>query len=229
MWPGQPIRIGREFEMNDRRAVLAGVCKASAPFTTLPIVYTRFSEASRYVPRERNLMNVVLAKPAPGVDAEEACRRIQDHTGLMALTRRQFFWKTIRYFLGSTGIPVNFGITIALGFIVGMAVTGQTFYLFTLENLKQFGALKAMGVSNARIVGMILLQGAVVGCIGYALGMGLTAVFFESTAHITHLAGLGMFPEVMWGVGAAVALIVVLSALVSIRTVLVLEPAVVFK
>jgi putative ABC transport system permease protein len=229
MWPGEPYKIGRVFEMNDRRAVLVGVCKASAPFTTLPIVYTRFSQAARFVPRERNLMNFVLAQPAEGHDPEEVRERIQEQTGLMALTREQFFWKTIWYFMGSTGIPVNFGITIVLGFIVGLAVSGQTFYLFTVENLKQFGALKAMGVSNPRIIGMILLQASVVGLIGYGLGIGLTAAFFASTANITHLAGLGLYWQVMLGVGAAVLVIVVLASLLSIRKVLVLEPAVVFR
>ena len=147
----------------------------------------------------------------------------------MALTQGQFFWKTIKYFLGSTGIPVNFGITIALGFIVGVAIAGQTFYLFTVENLRQFGALKAMGVCNGRILGMIFLQAIVVGLIGYGIGMGLTAAFFEGTSHITHLAGLGMYTEVMLGVGGAVLFIVLLASVVSARRVLLLEPAVVFR
>jgi putative ABC transport system permease protein len=229
MWPGEPYQIGRTFEMNDRRAVLVGVCKASAPFTTLPVLYTRYSQAGRFAPPERNLMTFVLAKPCAGVPVEEACRRIQEQTGLMALSQDQFFWKTVDYFLGSTGIPVNFGITIALGFIVGLAVAGQTFYLFTVENLRQFGALKAMGVRNSRIVGMILLQAMIVGGLGYGLGIGLTAGFFESTNQITHLAGLHMYWEVMAGVGAAVGLIVTVASLVSVRKVLVLEPAVVFR
>jgi putative ABC transport system permease protein len=229
MWPDEPYQLGRVFEMNDRRAVLVGVCKASAPFTTLPILYTRYSQAARFVPRERNLMSFVLVKPQEGLPANEVCQRIQDQTGLMALTQEQFFWKTIAYFLASTGIPVNFGITIALGFIIGVAIAGQTFYLFTIENLKQFGALKAMGLSNLRIVGMILLQALVVGLIGYGIGAGLTAIFFESTSHITVLAGLHMFWEVMAGTGGAVLVIVALASLLSIRRVLVLEPAVVFR
>lgn len=229
MWPGEPFKIGREFQLNDRRAVLVGICKASPPFTTLPILYTRYSAAQGYVPRERNLMTFILAHAKPGIEQEEVCRRIEAQTGLMALTQEQFFWKTIFYFLGSTGIPVNFGITISLGFLVGAAITGQTFYLFTIENLKQFGALKAMGVSNVRLVGMILLQALVVGLIGYGFGIGLTATFFESTSGVTHLAGLSMTPLAFGGVGAAVLMIIVLSSLISIRRVLVLEPAVVFR
>ncbi|OAI41877.1 ABC transporter permease [Planctomycetaceae bacterium SCGC AG-212-D15] len=229
MWPGEPFKLGRTFEMNDRRAVLAGVCKASPPFTTLPIVYTRYSQAAWFVPRERNLMTFVLAKAEPGQRTEDVCRRIEERTGRVALTPAQFRWKTIEYFLSSTGIPVNFGITITLGFIIGVAIAGQTFYLFTIENLKQFGALKAMGLSNARIVGMILLQAWVVGFIGYAIGMGLAAIFFASTSHITHLAGLHIYWQVMVGVAVAVLAIVALASLVSIRRVLILEPAIVFR
>jgi putative ABC transport system permease protein len=75
---------------------------------------------------------------------------ITAETGLKALTWRDFAFATIGYYVKRTGIPVNFGITVALGFIVGAAVVGQTFYIFVLENLRQFGSLKAMGVANSR-------------------------------------------------------------------------------
>ena len=236
LWPDEVdsiatdgYQLGKVFEMNDHRCVLVGVCKASPPFTTLPVLYTAYSQTTFYVPRERDTMSFVLVKQADGLDAKEVCRNIEAQTGRMALTRDQFFWKTIVYFLSSTGIPVNFGITIFLGFFVGVAIAGQTFYLFTVENLKQFGSLKAMGLSNLRIVGMILLQALVVGVIGYALGVGLTAIYFMLTNQRTQLAGLNMMWQVMAGTGAAVLLIVVLASLVSIRKVLVLEPAVVFR
>ncbi|MFO0885549.1 MAG: ABC transporter permease [Pirellulales bacterium] len=229
MWPGEPWKIGRVFELNDRRAVLVGICKATPPFTTMPILYARYTSCLGFVPKERNLMSFVMANPKEGVDAEALCKKISQQTGLMALTRDQFFWKTVNYFLGSTGIPVNFGITISLGFIVGAAVTGQTFYLFTLENLKQFGALKAMGVTNTRILGMIVLQALIVGLFGYGIGIGLTAAFFESTSGVTHLAGLFMTPVAVTIVGLAVALIIVLTSVISVRKVLVLEPAIVFR
>lgn len=230
MWPGEPYKLGRTFEMNETRAVLVGICKVSPPFTTLPVLYTRYSQAEQFVPHNRNFMTFVLAKAADGHRPEAVCERITEQTGgLMALTQNQFYWKTIRYFLSSTGIPVNFGITITLGFIIGVAIAGQTFYLFTLDNLKQFGSLKAMGVCNGRLVGMILLQGTVVGVIGYGIGLGLAAAFFERTSTITHLAGLGIPWQCAVGVAGAVTFIVVLSSLLSIRKVLVLEPAMVFR
>jgi putative ABC transport system permease protein len=229
MWGQEPYQLGRTFELNDRRAVLVGVCKVAPPFFSDPIVYARYSQVARYVPRERNLMNYILVKAKDGVDPEELCRRIEERTGRMALTQRQFFWKTVGYFLSSTGIPVNFGITIALGFIVGAAVTGQTLYLFIVESLKQFGALKAMGVPNRGILWMILLQALLVGGVGYGVGVGLTALFFIATGNITHLAGLHMTWVALLGTGAAVIVIVIATSLFSARRVLTLEPAVVFR
>ncbi|HKA07931.1 MAG TPA: ABC transporter permease [Gemmataceae bacterium] len=229
MWGQEPYRLGRTFQINDRRAVLAGVCKVGQPFFSDPIIYTRYTQAAHYVPRERTLMNYILVKPKEGVDQQELCRRIEERTGRTALTRWQFFWKTVRYFVASTGIPVNFGITIALGFIVGAAVTGQTLYLFVLENLKQFGALKAMGIPNRGILRMILLQSLLVGGIGYGLGVGLCAIFFIATGSLTHLAGLHMTWAAIAGTGVAIFIIVIATSVISARRVLVLEPAVVFR
>ncbi len=229
MWPGQPVEIGREFMINNQRLVLVGVCQALAPFTTMPVLYTRFSTTANLFPHEPRVCSFVMVSPKPGEDPSRLCARIETQTGLMALTRDQFFWRTINYFMGSTGIPVNFGITILLGFIVGAAVTGQTFYLFTIENLRQFGAVKAMGATNAKIIRMILLQGLVIGSIGFGIGIGLSAIFFISTSQLTHLAGIHLTWVSVLGTGLAVFLIILVTALVSIRKVLVLEPAIVFR
>src|SRR5262245_22053106 len=229
LFPGQPKRIGQILELTDHRAELVGICKAGSPFTALPIVYTRYSQALDFAPPERRLMAFVLATGQPGIPTEEVCRRIHEETGLQALTRSQFSWKTVGFILATTGIPVNFGITVLLGFIVGVAIAGQTFFLFTLENLKQFGALKAMGLTNRRIVRMILTQALLVGLIGYGVGIGLTAGIFEATKDVIALKGLYLPWQVMVISGGAVLLIVALASLLSIRRVLVLEPAVVFR
>jgi putative ABC transport system permease protein len=238
LWPDEPYELGRTFEMNDKRAVIVGICEARPTFQTFPIVYSRYSQALQYIPHERKMLSFVLAQAAEGLDAKEVCRRIEEKTkpslaqpGLKALTREEFIWLTIRYYLERTGIPINFGITVALGFVVGAAIAGQTFYMFTIENLKQFGALKAMGVSNWRILGMSLVQAIVVGVIGYALGVGGAVIFGVVMGAVvtTVPPAFLLTPHVMIGAAVAVFVIVFLSSLISIRNVLVLEPAVVFK
>jgi putative ABC transport system permease protein len=229
LWPGEPLQLGKTLQMNDRRAVLVGVCEASAPFQTSPVVYTRYCQAVGYSPQQRHQLAFVLARAEAGRDPRTVARDIHEQTGLQARTAEQFARQTVGYYLRSTGIPFNFGITVALGFIVGVAIAGQTFYLFTMENLKQFGALKAMGLSNGRIVGMILVQAVIVGLVGYGAGIGLTALFLEGMGSVEHLRGFFLPWPVMAGTGVAVLLIVVLASLLSIRRVLVLEPAVVFR
>ena len=227
-WPGEPYRLGRTFEMNDRRAVLVGLTKASRTFQSFPICYTRYSQAVLFAPPERKVLSFVLADPAPGQDAAEVCRRNEERTGLQALTRDQFVWKTIRYYLQKTGIPVNFGITVFLGFLVGTAIAGQTFYLFTVENIRQFGALKAMGTSNWTILLMVLAQALQVGLVGYGLGVGLAALFGQAVRGGTRLSFF-MPWQVLAITAAAVFLIVLLASLLSIRKVLVVDPAIVFR
>ncbi len=229
LWPKQPLRIGQILEMNDHRAVLVGVCDSGQPFQSQPIFFTLYSRSIDFSPPERRMLSYVLVGANEGEDQKKLARRIAQKTHLQALTVEEFKWKTIRFYLATTGIPINFGITITLGVIVGIAIAGQTFYLFTLENLRQFGALKAMGLSNSRVVGMILVQGTIVGIVGYGIGIGLAAAFFEGTQNQIHLKGFAMLPEIMIGTGVVVVVIVLLASLLSIRKVLVLEPAVVFR
>lgn len=228
IWPGEAFQLGRVFEMNDHRAVIVGITKARKTFQSFPIVYTRFSQAVRFAPPERKVLSFVLANPVAGLTPEEVGRRIEAETGLQALSRKDFLWKTIRYYLEKTGIPVNFGITVLLGFLVGTAIAGQTFYLFTVENIRQFGALKAMGTSNRTILLMVLSQALHVGVIGYGIGVGLAAVFGWWSGMSTRLSFF-MPWQILALTAAAVFLIVLAASVLSVRKVFVLDPAVVFR
>jgi putative ABC transport system permease protein len=219
--------LGRELEMNDHRAVIVGVCEATPTFQSNAVMYTTYSRAKRFIPQERKVLSYVLAQTEPGRTPAEVAAAITRQTGLKARTSQEFIWDTIDYYLKYTGIPLNFGITTLLGFLVGTAIAGQTFYNFTIENLRQFGALKAMGATNGRIVAMIVLQAAVVGTLGYGMGVGL-AVLFGVVAAGTELAFYtpGLLLPIT---AAAVVLICILSSLLCVRRVMVLEPAVVFR
>jgi putative ABC transport system permease protein len=219
--------IRRQFEMNDHRAIIVGVCVATPTFQSNPVVYTTYARAKSFAPQERKILSYVLAKAVPGTSPDAVARRIKSETGLLASTADDFMWKTIDYYLKYTGIPINFGITAFLGFLVGTAIAGQTFYNFTLENIKQFGALKAMGMTNGQIVLMILLQATVVGLLGYGMGVGLAALFGWKAAG-TELAFFT--PWLLLPItGGAIVLICILSSLLSVQRVIRLEPAIVFR
>jgi putative ABC transport system permease protein len=229
LFPGAPLELGRTLEMNDHRVTIVGISDAAAPFASLPVMHARYSEAIGFVGRERTQLSFVLAHPAPGVSPEELTARIAERTGLRARTATEFMWDCILYYLRNTGIPVNFGITIAVGIIVGTVVAGQTFYLFTIENLRQFGALKAMGVTNGRLTGMILLQASTAGAIGFALGTGMAATFFEIFRQKLATRAIVLLWQAVGLTGASILVVVAIASILSIRRVLVLEPASVFR
>ena len=222
-----PLKVGDTLELNDHRAVVVGICRVSRTFQSQPVVYTTYSRATTFAPRERKLLSFVLVKAKPGVDQKELCERITQVSGLAAYTRDGFKELTWKYFAKYTGIPINFGISVLLGFIVGTAIAGQTFYNFTLDNLRHFGALKAMGTGNAVLLRMILLQAVIVGLIGYGLGVGAASLFGYLSRN-SELAFLLPW-QLLAITGVAIMLICIASSLVSIRKVIQLEPAIVFK
>ena len=222
-----PLRIGDTLEINDHRAVVVGICRVSRTFQSQPVVYTTYSRATTFAPRERKLLSFVLVKAQAGLDPQTLTRRIREQTGLAAHTSQEFKDLTYDYFMKYTGIPINFGIAVGLGFIIGTAIAGQTFYNFTLENIRYFGTLKAMGATNGILLRMILLQALLVGSLGYGLGVGGASLFGYLLGG-TELS-FRLTRELLVFAGTAIGLIILLSALISIRKVMTLEPAIVFK
>jgi putative ABC transport system permease protein len=222
-----PLRVGDTLEINDHRAVVVGICRVSRTFQSQPVVYTTYSRATTFAPRERKLLSFVLVKAQPGLDPQILTQRIREQTGLAAHTSQEFKDLTYDYFMKYTGIPINFGIAVGLGFIIGTAIAGQTFYNFTLENIRYFGTLKAMGATNGILLRMILLQALLVGSLGYGLGVGGASLFGYLLGG-TELS-FRLTRELLVFAGTAIGLIIILSALISIRKVMTLEPAIVFK
>lgn len=228
-WPTETPHIGKKLEMNDHRITITGLCDVSPTFMTWPIMYVSYETAMEITPPQRNKMSFVLAKAADGVSPQELAKRIQAQTGLQALTNHDFAWRSIDYMLTRTGIPINFGITIALGVIIGAAITAQTFYIFVIENLRQFASMKAIGVTNSQLMRMVLLMAAMVGSMGYSLGVGATALFFKSTEDVTTLKGVTLYWQAAAGSAAVITVIILFSILFSLRRVFTLDPAIVFR
>ncbi len=228
LYPDEDLRLFREVELNDRRAVIVGISNASAPFASFPVVHARFSEARQYVGAQRKQLSFILVR-AKDISPEELTRRITETTGLRARTSEEFQWDCIRYYLRNTGIPINFGITIFIAILIGLVVSAQTLFLFTLENIKYFAALKAIGVSKRELASMILVQAGSAGIVGYSLGILMAAVFFEIT--LTKMATRGIV--LLWQntilVAALMFMIVVIASSLSILRVIRLEPATVFR
>jgi putative ABC transport system permease protein len=228
-WPGQPLELGKYIELNDSRLIINGICDAPPTFLTFPIVYITYNTAMEITPPQRNKMPFVLVKAKDNNNIKKLKETIKERTGLQALTQHEFAWRSINYYLERTGIPINFGITILLGVIIGAAITAQTFYIFVVENLKQFAAMKAIGVTNQQLFKIVFTQASVVYVLGYSLGIGLTALFFFMTKDAPALKGFVLHWQVMAGTAGLIAVIILCSIIFSLRKVFNLDPALVFR
>jgi putative ABC transport system permease protein len=222
-----PLKLGDTLELNDHRTVVVGVARTNRSFMWNPFVYTTYDRALTWAPPQRKLLSYVIASVRSGEDVDAVCARIHAVTGMKALSSAGFKKLTLDFIMLNTGIPINFQISMFLGFLVGAVIAGQMFYNFTHDNLRHFGALKAMGAGNALLLRMILLQALLVACIGYGLGVGLAALFGNLVGG-SELAFLLSGQRMLFS-AAVVLFISALAALISIRKVMRLEPAVVFR
>ena len=221
------LKIGDRISINDNEAIVVGFYRATREFFWDPVIYTTYSKALNWAPRERKQLGFILVKAQQNQDLSQLQERINKQTGLVAYTGDQFADKTMTDLLTRTGILVNFGITIALGFVIGVLVAGQTFFNFVLDNLRHFAALKAMGLRNLAIIRMVLLQLVTVGLIGYGIGLGgavITGVIFSRG---------GLAFDMPWQIpvfGAVAILGCCMGAgMISLVRVMRMEPGIVFK
>ncbi len=171
-----PLKIGDEIEINGKYAVVVGICKITQGFYPQPIVFTSTTNFRKFTLFAPAGLGFIAAKNADDTPVQEVCNKINHYPGMRALTKEQFQWRIIKTFL-ETGILINFGLSVALGFIVGFSIAGQIFYIMTMENLVYYALIKAIGGTQKAILRMILFQASLVGAIGFILGIGATLLW----------------------------------------------------
>jgi putative ABC transport system permease protein len=222
-------KIGTEFEINDNRGVVVGIAKvASSGLFGNPTLYTTYNRAITYIPSARFTTSYILVQPKNSSDIPFIKQQVQK-LGYQALTDDEFIQKISDFYVYQTGFGINLLIMTAISFIVGLSISGQTFYTFILENLDKFGALKAIGTKGRELVYMILFQATFTAFIGYGLGVGLAALLImaarlrlpDYAAQITYM-----------NLGSAFIMVVIIagiSSYIGIRKVIRIEPFDIFR
>jgi putative ABC transport system permease protein len=225
---GIQLQIGSTFELNDKEARVVGLCKTERSFLGQPYVFTTYARALEYSPRQRKELSFILVAPRSSANPETVLQDINQLRGLRAFSAPDFAWRTILWYFKNTGIPVSFGIVVLLGIVVGIAIAGQTFYLFVHENLRYMAALKAMGASMGLLTRMVFLQAFTVGFTGYGFGVGLASAFGSAVLQKGQ-PPFHMPWQILLFTGAVIVFICLLSALVGLFKIARAEAAMVFK
>lgn len=224
---GEEISLGDVFEMNDRRAVVVGIAKVSEGQGNGSFVFTTWDRAKEFAPGQRKMLTHILAAPEPGLSDEEVAHAITKETGLKAVTEARLKEMSSEGMVANSPLPYFVGLLVGVGFVIGLGISGQTFYAFVLENTRHLGALKAMGASNARLAQMIVVQAGIVGFTGFGVGVGVMSGFFSLLPE--GRAPLVLLWQIPLIVFLAVTLICMVAALVCVWRVSRIEPEIVFR
>jgi putative ABC transport system permease protein len=225
---GEALQIGETLTIENAKAEIAGFHLGASAIDPMPTLYVNFESLRRYVSDDR-VLSYVLVQLRPNADVAKVKAEINRYTGLVALTGPEFKRRTYNFVLWETGAYVSFGVITLIAFAVGGSIAAQSFAAFSRDNLRYFGVLKALGASKTQLLLMILTQAFIAALLGFGLGVGVVALFGRSIRD----ANVGFSFSLPWYLilfsAASVLLVCLLSASFSIRRVLKLEPAAVFK
>jgi putative ABC transport system permease protein len=221
--------IGTEFELNDNRGVIVGIAKVPASgLFGVPTLYTTFNRAIQYIPSMRYTISFILIEPQSPAAIPHIREEIA-RLGYDTATEQGFIDKITDWYMFRTGMGINLLLMTAISFVVGLSISGQTFYTFVLENLEKFGALKAIGAKGRELVVMIFFQAGLTGLAGYGLGIGLCAGLIAlAKLRMPDYASIVTYGNLELALGM-VLVISAFSGYIAVRKVLRIDPYDIFR
>jgi putative ABC transport system permease protein len=194
----------------------------------VPTLYPTYNRALQYIPNTRFTISYLLVEPKSEGDIANIKKQVAA-AGFLALTQDEFMQKISNFYVYQTGLGTNMFLMTAISFIVGLSISGQTFYTFILENLEKFGALKAIGAKSHELILMILFQATFVSLTGYGLGVGLCALtIWAARLYLPDYAAIIIYHNLVLALGMVV-IIAALSCYIGVRKVLRIEPFDIFR
>jgi|SRR6185369_804275 len=221
--------VGEYRELLGRRLKIIGRTRDALSFSTTPIAFVDYRRAQEMAPDSLSgNTTYVLVKLAPGADREAVRRELRRRLPYNDVyTRAEWAERSRRYWVESTGLGLNLIMTVFLGCLVGIVVVAQTLYTSTMEHLKEFGTVKAIGGSNRDIYRILATQAAIAAVFGFALGGAMAWMLRPA------MAGIGLkliiTPAFSTTVAVGTVLLCLAAAMVSFRKVASIDPALVFR
>jgi len=225
---GRPLSLNDQTEIHGHRTTVVGFCRGVGSFTTSPYVFTDYKIALDFSLMTQRQTKYVVLKARPGVSPEELRDRVRERIkGVDVYTTAEFSFKTRWYWLYGTGMGLGVLFGAFLGLIVGVVIVGQTMYSATIERLQEYGTLKALGMSNMKLAGIIVRQALLAGLIGYVLASGLAYYLGQRLPSLNVPVDVPL--SLLGSMLFVTATICVIASVTSVLKVFRLEPAVVFR
>jgi putative ABC transport system permease protein len=220
---------GEYREILGTRLKIIGRAMDAKSFTTTPLTFLDYRLAQRLNPSQlEGNTTYILVKVAPGSDVEavrtEIRRRLPYND---VFTRDEWATRSRRYWVESTGLGLNMYLTVFLGCLVGIVVVAQTLYTSTMEHIREFGTVKAIGGGNRDIYIILGKQAGIAAIAGFALG----AVMSYAIRPLIYKIDLKLVipPQLSIAVFFGAVVLCLAAAMISFRKVASIDPALVFR
>jgi putative ABC transport system permease protein len=222
-------KIGSTFELNNNRISIVGIAKvASNGLNGVPTLYTTYNRAIQYIPQMHFTLSYVLVQPKSDAAVAGIKQKVAK-LGYVAFTKDEFNKGIANYYTYQTGVGTNILLMTVISFIVGLAISGQTFYTFISENLEKFGALKAIGAKGRKLIYMIMFMATLTSLTGYGLGILLVTVVISGARSLSPYYAATI---TYWNLALAFGMVLLIggiSGYIGVRKVLKIEPFDIFR
>jgi len=223
-------QIGDRVEIGGHRARVVGFTRGIRSFTTSPFVYASFKNSLDYTNPTSSETDVgyIVVKAAPGISIATLKKNLSERLSDVDIyTTAEFSRKTRFYWMFTTGAGLAVLTAALMGLIVGVAVVAQTIYAATVDHIREYGTLKAMGATNGYLYRVLIEQAVSSAVLGYVLAM---VVAHFVVAGSEKGGALILMPlEMKLGLFVLAIFMCVAAAIVSINKVTKIDPAMVFR
>ncbi len=222
------LNLGSVREVNGRRIKVVGFTWGLVPFGPSSYAFADFDLARELMHTDADQSSVILVGVKPGVDRALVARELQKRMGTEQVSTSDEFRRTlVDYMLTKTPIGVVLGSSTVIGLLVGFVMVALTMFSAVLDNLREFGTLKALGATTLDLVGLLWAQAIVYGLLGAVVG----SVLVGRVAVATRSAQIAMQlpPELLLATAGIAVLLCLVASSVAVLRVRSIEPAMVFR
>jgi putative ABC transport system permease protein len=223
------FQVGDYREVQQTRLKIIGRTAEAKSFTTTPIAFMDFDRAQALSPENlHGLTSYILVKVVPGADVNAVKAEIQKRLPYNDVYQKDEWARRSRnYWITSTGLGLNLFVTVFLGCMVGVVVVAQTLYSSTMEHIKEFGTVKAIGGGNGDIYKLLAEQATIAAVVGYVLGV---VQAFAMQPLIGKIDLKLLIPDgFLFSVFFGSLVMCLAAAMISVRKVAGIDPALVFR
>ena len=221
------LAVGDRVELNESQVKVAAISQGARGFATAPYIFTAYRTAQDVAAWVAGRTVFIVARVAPGYQPAEVATRLRDIREIDAFTTDEYRLKTRMYWTWETGMGVGLSLTTLMSLVVGMVIVAQTIYSSTIEHLREFGTLKAIGATNREVYGIIIKQALVNAVLGYAVGLAIIKLITPLVEQTGLLMVIPLWLMIV--VFVVIVAMCICASMLSVRKALSVDPMVVFR